>query len=143
MQFELLFFKRTEIDRGILDVFLGARRWKNKITLSRSQGAFLPLISLQRDEYWVDAIIGLRGTFDIAQDWQLMVRGDIGGFGLESDFTAKTAVGVMYNITDSILLDVQYVGLWVDYETGTRDTASYFAYDTVTHGPVIGLIFKF
>ena len=71
------------------------------------------------------------------------VRGDIGGFGLESDFTAKTAVGVMYNITDSILLDVQYVGLWVDYETGTRDTASYFAYDTVTHGPVIGLIFKF
>ncbi|MEN8210237.1 MAG: hypothetical protein ABFR31_00850 [Thermodesulfobacteriota bacterium] len=140
---ELFCFNRITIDQGVLDIFVGARRWKNKLTLSRSQGALLPLISLQRDENWVDAIIGLRGIFDIAQDWQLMIRGDIGGFGLESDFTAKTAVNVMYNITDSITLDIQYMALWVDYETGTRNTANYFAYDTVTHGPAIGVIFKF
>jgi len=91
----------------------------------------------------VDAVIGMRGYFDIAEDWQIMVRGDIGGFGLESDFTAKTVAGVMYNITESIILDVQYIALWVDYETGTRNTANYFSYDTVTHGPALGLIFKF
>lgn len=140
---ELILFKRTKIEAGSVDVFLGARRWKNKIEVIRNAGNFVPRISRQRDENWTDAIIGVRGIFDIAKDWQLMARGDVGGLGLESDFTAKTVVGVMYNITDSIILDIQYVGLWVDYETGTRNTSSYFAYDTVTHGPAVGVIFNF
>ncbi len=140
---ELLFFNRSTIKGGVFDVFLGARRWKNKIRLERSQGVLLPPIARQRDENWVDAVIGARAYFDIAEDWQVMVRGDIGGFGLSSDFTAKTAAGVMYHITDAIVIDIQYQALWVDYETGTRDTADYFAYDTVTHGPLIGLIFTF
>lgn len=140
---ELLCFKRIQINAGAFDVFLGARRWKNKIELIRNAGLVLPMISRQRDENWVDAIIGVRGIFDIAEDWQLMARGDIGGLGLESDFTAKTAVGIMYDITDSIVLDLQYIGLWVDYETGTANTSNYFSYDTVTHGPALGVIFKF
>jgi hypothetical protein len=31
----------------------------------------------------------------------------------------------------------------VDYETGTAGQAGFFKYDTTTHGPIIGLIFKF
>jgi len=140
---ELLLFNRTKIKGGVFDFFVGARRWKNKIRLERSQGAFLPSIELQRDENWVDAVIGARAYFDISRDWQLMVRGDIGGLGLASEFTSLTAVGVMYHITESIVLDVQYQALWVDYETGTRDTDSSFVYDTLTHGPAVGGIFTF
>lgn len=139
---ELLCFKRKELTTGAVDFFVGARHWKNKIKATIDPG-LAGSISLQKDENWVDAVIGVRGYFDIAEDWQLMVRGDIGGFGLESDFTAKTVAGVMYNITDSIILDVQYIALWVDYETGTRNTTSFFSYDTVTHGPALGMIFKF
>ncbi len=140
---ELVGFKRMTMQNGYWDIFAGVRRWKNKIEVIRNAGNILPRLSRQRDENWVDAIIGARAYFDIAEEWQLMVRGDIGGLGLESDFTSKVAAGVMYQITESIILDLQYVALWVDYETGTRNTQSYFAYDTVTHGPVLGLIYKF
>ncbi len=43
----------------------------------------------------------------------------------------------------SIELDLQYKALAVDYETGTPGQKGYFMYDTITHGPIIGLVFKF
>jgi hypothetical protein len=45
---------------------------------------------------------------------------------------------------ESILLDLKYRALWVDYENdGTKGQPGYFEYDTVTHGSLIGFIFKF
>ena len=75
--------------------------------------------------------------------WKFQVAGDIGGFGLESDFTAKADVGVLYTINKRFNLDLRYKATWVDYENGTPGTPSYFKYDTVTHCPLIGLNFKF
>lgn len=40
-------------------------------------------------------------------------------------------------------IDVTYKGTWVDYEEGTQGTSDYFAYDTLTHGLILGLNFKF
>lgn len=140
---ELFFFNRRKIKNGEFDIFAGLRRWKNKLRLERSQGVLLPPVAFQRDENWVDVFIGARAGFNFSRDWELMVRGDIGGFGLESDFTAKTIVGLIYHISESIFLDIQYQALWVDYETGTRNTPDYFSYDTLTHGPAVGVIFQF
>jgi len=36
-----------------------------------------------------------------------------------------------------------YKGLWVDYEDGSQGERGYFSYDTLTHGPVVGFIYKF
>ena len=38
---------------------------------------------------------------------------------------------------------MQYKATWVDYENGTPGQAGYFAYDTVTYGPLMGVIFNF
>ena len=140
---ELFVFRRIPIKAGKIDVLAGGRSWDNKISLTLDP-AWLPgSASAQQQEDWIDPFLGARAYFDLAEDWTFFIRGDIGGFGIASDFTALGNLGVMYNITKTIILDIQYKALWVDYENGTKNTPGYFAYDTVTHGPIIGLIFQF
>jgi hypothetical protein len=67
----------------------------------------------------------------------------VGGFGLEADFTASISGGFRYKLTEALLLDMLYKATWVDYESGTKGEPGYFSYDTVTHGPLLGLIYKF
>lgn len=140
---ELFLFRRTLINAGKIDFLIGGRSWYNKISLTLDPAIWPGSVSTQQKETWIDPFIGMRAYFDLARDWTFFVRGDIGGFGLGSDFTALGNLGVMYDITEHIILDIQYKALWVDYENGNKKTPGYFAYDTVTHGPIIGLIFKF
>ena len=79
----------------------------------------------------------------LSEKWEFVLRGDLGGFGVSSDFTAVAAGGVLYSFNETISLDVQYKALWVDYENGSRSAPGYFAYDTVIHGPIIGLKLEF
>jgi len=79
----------------------------------------------------------------LSESFDLVFRGDVGGFGLSSDFTALIAAGVHYRFTNMISLDVRYKALWVDYETGAKGAPGYFSYTTVTHGPILGVIFEF
>ena len=92
---------------------------------------------------WVDVVIGARWTNPLNDRWDFALRGDIGGLGLESEFTSAIAVGVHFQMTQSIDLDLQYKALWVDFESGTAGQSGYFKYDTVTHGPIVGVIFNF
>ena len=92
---------------------------------------------------WVDVVIGARWTNPLNDRWDFIYRGDIGGFGLESDFTSSLAAGFHYQMTQSIDLDLQYKATWVDFESGVPGQPGYFSYDTVTHGPIIGVIFNF
>ncbi len=140
---ELFAFRRIPIKDGKIDILMGGRSWDNKISLTLDPAWSPGSTSVQQKENWIDPFLGARAYFDLAEDWTFFVRGDIGGFGIASDFTALGNFGVMYDITKTVILNIQYKALWVDYETGTKNTPDYFAYDTVTHGPIIGLIFKF
>ena len=140
---DLFVFRRFPSDFGALDILAGARRWRNKLHLVVDPSFWPGAVSTTVEEDWWDGFIGARALFDINQDWTLHLRGDIGGLGLSSDFTFNTLAGVMYHLTDAISLDIGYKALWVDYETGTQGELGRFAYDTVTHGPVVGMVFRF
>lgn len=72
------------------------------------------------------------------------MHGDIGGFGLESDFTAGAIAGARYQMSENWILDLKYKAVLVDYENDKpKGQPGYFAYDTVTHGPLIGFIYIF
>ena len=60
-----------------------------------------------------------------------------------ADFTASTSAGLIYRVNDLIDVDIYYKASWVDYSEGTQEEQGYFLYDTVTHGLVLGLNFKF
>jgi hypothetical protein len=141
--FEAFFIKRFHIEPGKVDVFTGIRKWDNEIEVNVQPAVWPGTASIDIDESWIDAAIGARCFIPVHDRWTIMFRGDIGGFGLESDFTATLDARIMFDITKSIILDVGYKALWVDYESGTTDTKGHFVYDTVTHGPLIGVIFKF
>ena len=130
---------RLKAGKGTLDVYAGVRWWD--IDLDINISGVGPTQSLKRGAEWVDPVVGLRWIPQIGKRWQLILKGDIGGFGAASDFSWNLQGGASWDATESLSLVLQYRALGVDYSTGTSGTADYFSYDTVTHGPLIGLAF--
>ncbi|AAZ26430.1 hypothetical protein [Colwellia psychrerythraea] len=133
---------RTQLSTGTLDYFAGVRWWDNDIStgIALSQ---LPGNDLNRDVKagWIDAVVGVRWLADINEQWTFLAQADIGGY--EANFTSSIQTGVQYEISELMTLDMKYKATWVDYDEGHQGQVDYFQYDTVTHGLIIGLIFKF
>jgi len=141
--FEALLVRRVPSGDGHLDYLAGIRWWDNDLDVNVIP-AILPGSPMARvDEDWIDVVIGMRWTDQLNDRWDFQLRGDIGGLGLESDFTSTVATGFHYQMSESTTLDLQYKATWVDYESGTPGQSGYFKYDTVTHGPLVGVIFSF
>ena len=86
---------------------------------------------------WVDPVIGLR-TRTNATDWLfLAVRGDIGGFGANSELTWQAFAGAGVQVSRWFALLAGYRAIGYDYDQAG------FQYDVVTHGPAFGMEFNF
>jgi hypothetical protein len=64
------------------------------------------------------------------------LRTDVGGFGVGSDLTWQTILGVGWGFTESGQLDLGWRFLDVDYDGN-------FAFDAQYSGPMLGLIWTF
>ena len=140
---EALLAKRFDFANGSMEILGGVRWWDNDVDVVIDPVVLPGTVSTSLEEDWIDPVVGLRYTMPMADKWKLVLRGDVGGFGAGSDFTAVAAGGILYSFNETFSLDVQYKALWVDYEDGTKGSPGYFAYDTVTHGPLIGLRIDF
>ncbi len=129
---------RVSTDKGPLDFYGGIRWWDIDIELEVNG---LKVVENTAD--WVDPVVGVRWMPQISENWHVILKGDIGGFGVGSDFTWNLQGGFMWDATDYLSLVFQYRALSVDYSTGTVGTQGRFAYDTITHGPLLGLAFNF
>lgn len=121
------------------DVFVGARYWGISTDLVLSGPG--PGVRVSADEEWIDPLIGARHTLPLAEDWSLTLRGDIGGFGVGSDFSWQAVARVNWQITESSLLAFGYRTVAVDYEDGSG--TSEFRYDVTTSGFLAGFAFTF
>lgn len=137
--FEAFAIYRQPLAKGTIDYLAGIRWWDNDFDIDHQ--AIPGSINIEED--WVDPVVGARWTTAINENWNFSMYGTIGGFGVASDLTASGSVGVKYVINDLLDFDLQYKALWADYESGTKGQQGYFAYDTTTYGPIIGLNFKF
>lgn len=88
------------------------------------------------DYNWVDPIIGLRYNYRLSDRWNLRLYGDIGGFGVGSDFTWQGVALIKFRAWENVILAGGYRALGVDYESIKVNT---FTYDAVAYGPLIGL----
>jgi hypothetical protein len=133
---------RTQLSNGTVDYFAGLRWWDNDIS-SNVSFSQLPINdqgkSVKAD--WLDAVVGVRWLAEINDQWTFLAQADIGSY--EANFTSSIQTGVQYEINELMTVDMKYKATWVDYDEGNRGGVDYFQYDTVTHGVVIGLIFKF
>ncbi|MEX0332023.1 MAG: hypothetical protein AB3N64_11425 [Puniceicoccaceae bacterium] len=140
---EATLMRRIAGESGTWDIYVGMRRWDNelKVVLDINTSEGRP--EFKGGDNWIDPIFGVRYFTPLSEKWTFVLRGDIGGLGIGSDFTLKTATAFQYRFNKTFSLDLQYYGVWVDFENGKADTGDYFKYDTVTHGLIVGLIIDF
>jgi len=90
---------------------------------------------------WFDPILIARLSANIKDKWLFQFRGDLGGFGVGSDFTWQLQAYAGYKFTKVFLLTAGYRYLSMDYDKGTDSDR--FIYNVATFGPEISLGFNF
>lgn len=102
---------------------------------------FSRLPSVSESKTWVDPLFGLKLSSDITPRLNVFTMGDLGGFGVSSDFTwqAVGAVGYRFGLFGEADANVVagYRAIYDDYETGNGSNR--FAVDATFHGPILGL----
>jgi len=142
---ESLGLYRINYGKNTVDYFAGIRWWDNDINLTFDANITPDRsTNLKVKEDWLDIVAGVRLISTINNNWDFIARADIGGFGLSADFTSTLEAGVTYKISTLMTLDMKYKASWVDYENNDPEgSVGYFQYDTITHGPILGLSFNF
>lgn len=141
--FDVTGMYRNTFDGGSLDYLLGIRWWDNDIEGLLSGGLLPGSLQLDVAEDWIDVYLGMRWQRDINRHWGYFVKGDVGGFGLEADFTANAHIGGVYKFNKEMALTFAYKSTWVDYRSSTKQGVGTFLYDTSTHGPVVSFRYHF
>jgi hypothetical protein len=129
-------FYRLNRDAHKIDFIAGLRYIDMENTVTIVGGPTL----LDDNQDWTDPLIGARWMWGFADGWSLVARGDIGGFGVGSDFSWHALGLVEWQPWKYASFIAGYRALDVDYEDGSgRD---YFKFDATAHGPVLGIVFK-
>lgn len=138
-----------------LDVLAGGRYFRSSVDLTYEitgvvdlpplglspEGSFA--VARSGDLDWVDPIVGLRLRHDFAGGDRVQLRGDIGGFGVGSDFTWQVLAAYAHDFHwgDSLMsVALGYRILDIDYSTGGGGNE--FGLNTTIHGPLLGLTFR-
>jgi hypothetical protein len=133
------------------DVLGGARYWYQEADLSFEVARTLDIGDLELaggrafarsgSADWLDPVIGARVRYAVAPGHELFLRGDIGGFGVGSDFSwqAIGGYGFDFGIYNGITFSgvVGYRALSVDYAEG--EGRRRYEFDMLQHGPILGL----
>lgn len=113
----------------------------NDVTMKVNLDGPLQPRSARTSESWFDPMLGLRYERALSERWAFATFGQIGGFGVSSDFTWQAAANVSWSITGrtSLMLGYRYIDF--DYDSGEgRDR---FKFDIAEHGFAAGFRFDF
>jgi hypothetical protein len=124
-----------------LDVIGGGRYWELESELTLTVETLDRSFNRSATKQWIDPFVGLVMQADLGRNFLLTLRGDIGGFGVGTDFTWNAMVLLGYRITHGITACVGYRAMNLDYEDGSGDDR--MAYDITMQGPIIGMSFSF
>ena len=137
----MLFYRAYGTPQTSFDIYGGGRYWDISLDLDAT-GTIAGNFDITRGDDWLDPVIGIRAMHRFNDKWSVNARGDIGGFGVGSDFSWNVQGGVGYHFNKVWSAHLQYKALDVDYDND-RSGTSRFAYDTLTHGPLIGIAARF
>ena len=93
------------------------------------------------DEDWIDPVVGAHYTIPFADKWSFTMRGDIGGFGIGSDFAWQGVGTLRWQASERFGVLGAYRYIDMDYDNG--ETSKYFEYDMSMSGPALGVVFTF
>lgn len=138
-----------------LDLLGGARYWHQEADLSFDIAGAIDIGDLQLagarafarsgSVDWLDPVIGARVRYAVAPGHEIFLRGDIGGFGVGSNFSWQAVGGYGFDfgtyqgITFSGVIG--YRALSVDYAQG--EGRRRYEFDLIQHGPILGISARF
>jgi opacity protein-like surface antigen len=114
-------------DKMTVDVGAGVRYMDIDVKVST------PARNINGSRDWADPIVMARLRRQLTEKCFLNLAGDIGGFGVESDFTWQVTATAGRAITENVDLLVGYRHLDIDYRDGEFD------YDLATRGFAVGV----
>jgi hypothetical protein len=154
--YELVRWPGSEGSSTAVDALLGFRYWNNSAAATFDATANINFSNLHIERsfglavarsdvvQWVDPLFGLRLRHRFTPNQEIFVRGDIGGFGLGSQFSwqAVAAYSYAWQFTGyQIAAALGFRALGVNYRSGSGvDTVGI---DEVLYGPIIGVSFRF
>jgi len=94
-----------------------------------------------RAKQWIDPVVGARVLVDLDEHWRFLVRGDLGGFGVGSEFTWFVDASVSYTFGHGIFATLGYRALYLDFDDGSGSDRTNIT--GILHGPYIGLGVRF
>ena len=134
-----------EVDGGyeVADHFVvfGGLRYNNLDSTVKVSGALGNVRKASGKADWVDPVIGAIYTVPFDDQWSASLRGDIGGFGVGSDFAWQGIAVLRWQATPTVGVLAAYRYLDMDYEQGKG--SDYFKYDMALSGPALGVAFAF
>jgi hypothetical protein len=137
----------TELDLSYalnerLDAYAGLRYWDVDTDLTVVFGGPLgQTLSGSLSEDWVDPLVGLRYEWPLSEKWVLVARGDIGGFGVGSDFSWHATAFAAWKLSERASLLFGFRFLDVDYDDGSGSDR--FLMDVGEGGPAAGFAWRF
>ena len=142
-----------------VDLLAGGRYWRQEVEVSADLAATIAaggniadlevsggrVVARSGSVDWFDPFIGARLRHQIVPGQRVMLRGDVGGFGVGSDFSwqAMATYDWQMLVRTGYAIDAYlgYRALYVDYHRGEGTTR--YEYDVLQHGPVLGLTIRF
>lgn len=125
-----------------LSVYGGLRWWDLEVDLQVLGGGPLGTdIARSGSEDWVDPVVGARWLWTINDRWSIVTKGDIGGFGVGSDFAWHVSAFADWRFAENVSLAFGVRYLDVDYEDGGGN--SKFTWDVTEGGPAVGIAWRF
>jgi len=119
------------------DVLAGARVWHLDYRMDQVGGPDL----IDRSATWVDPVIGLRLLLDMPWGVGMEMRGDIGGFGVGSDFAWNVEVAFRAPLAENIAAEIGFRHLQTDYKTG--GVSNELDWDMALAGLYGSVVFRF
>jgi hypothetical protein len=120
-----------------VEIYGGARLSRYGTDLSPEMGP-----DIDSTEWFLDPIVGLRIPIQLSTKWQLAARGDIGGFGVDSDLLWNIVFGLDRSLSSTFAVHLGYRIMVVEFSqnVGMGDEVMM---STTTHGPAFAASARF
>lgn len=131
----------------MIDIYAGTRIWAMEFEATFSLDDTLHRVSgdIPPGEYkepaysntWVDPVIGVNSEFRLGKQWFAYLKGDIGGFSVNSQMTWQMTGGFAYMISPNwpVTFGFKYVGVNYDKEAKNWTVNEY--------GPIITIGYRY
>jgi hypothetical protein len=121
------------------EALAGVRYFRQDVDINVTAGG--PGVSASAKADWIDPVVGVAFNKSLSDKWSVQVQGDIGGFGVGSDFAWQAWLNFDWRFSRVGSLALGWRHLDWDYEEGSGLTK--FTYDAYLSGPVVGVTFRF